>query len=78
MALVLKNGDEHCSGSLLNDQCQDLRTYFLTAFHCLDANGDHMLDANEKDLSLYSFRFKYEAGAPTCPGKSTGTQGTWI
>ncbi len=37
-----------------------------------------MLDANEKDLSLYAFRFKYEASIPTCPGNSTGTQGTWI
>ncbi len=78
VALVLKSGEKHCSGSLLNNQCQDLRPFFLTAFHCLDANKDQMLDANEKDLSLYAFRFKYEASIPTCPGNSTGTQGTWI
>lgn len=83
VALVLKNGIKHCSGSLLNNQCQDLRAYFLTAFHCFDANRNGILEGDgdgdeEKDLSLYAFRFKYEAGTPTCPGNSTGTQGTWI
>lgn len=83
VALVLKNGDEHCSGSLLNNQCQDLRSFFLTAFHCFDTNKNKILEGSgdgdeEKDLSLYAFRFKYEAGTPTCPGNSTGNQGTWI
>ena len=78
VALVLKNGTEHCSGSLVNDECQDLRSFFLTAFHCLDSDHNGSLSNSEKDLSIYAFRFKYEAGTPTCPGNSTGTQGTWI
>ena len=78
VALVLKNGSWWCSGSLINNQCQDLRSYFLTAFHCFDDNEDRDLDNSEKNLSMYSFRFKYESGTPTCPGKSTGSQGNWI
>ena len=78
VALVIKNGTEWCSGSLVNDECQDLRPFFLTAFHCLDLNEDGELSNSEKDLSNYTFRFKYEASDPKCPGKSTGTQGNWI
>ena len=78
VALVLKNGSWWCSGSLINNQCQDLRSYFLTAFHCFDDNKDRVLDNSEKNLSMYSFRFKYESGTPACPGKCTGSQGNWI
>ena len=78
VALVIKNGTKWCSGSLVNDECQDLRSFFLTAFHCLDSDYNGSLSNSEKDLSIYSFRFKYESGTPSCPGKSMGTQGTWI
>jgi lysyl endopeptidase len=78
VALVLKNGDEHCSGSLINNQCQDMRSFFLTAFHCLDSDNNGQLSTAEQDLSIYTFRFKFEAGTPSCPGNSTGSQGTWI
>lgn len=78
VALVLKNGSWWCSGTLVNDQCQDLRPFFLTAFHCIDSDQNGSLNSSEKNLSSYTFRFKYEAGTPTCPGNSIGTQGTWI
>lgn len=78
VALVIKNGTKWCSGSLINNQCQDLKSYFLTAFHCLDSDESGSLDNSEKDLSIYSFRFKYESGTPTCSGNSTGDQGNWI
>ncbi|MCO6461917.1 MAG: trypsin-like peptidase domain-containing protein, partial [Saprospiraceae bacterium] len=78
VALVLKNGSWWCSGSLINNQCQDLRSYFLTAFHCFDSDHNGSLSISEKDLSIYSFRFKYEAGTPMCPGNSTGDQGNWV
>ena len=78
VALVIENGMYYCSGSLVNDQCQDLRPFFLSAFHCLDINKNNQIDESEKNLSNYVYRFKFEAGTPTCPGNSTGTQGTWI
>jgi len=78
VALVIENGQLYCSGSLVNDQCQDLKPYFLSAFHCLDINEDDELSLAEKNLSNFVYRFKYEASIPTCPGNSTGTQGTWI
>jgi lysyl endopeptidase len=78
VAFVIKNGEDHCSGVLINNQCQDFRPFFLTAFHCLDANENGELSAGEQNLGAYAFRFKYEAGTPTCPGNSTGNQGTWI
>lgn len=78
VALVLKNGEDHCSGSLINNQCQDMRPFFLTAFHCLDSDLSGQLSAGEQNLSIYTFRFRFEAGTPMCPGNSTGTQGVWI
>lgn len=78
VAFVLRNGESHCSGVLINNQCQDTRPFFLTAFHCLDTNIDGQLSVAEQNLGIYTFRFKYEAGTPTCPGNSTGTQGVWI
>jgi hypothetical protein len=42
-------------------------SFFLTAFHCLDLNEDGELSNSEKDLSNYTFRFKYEASDPKCP-----------
>ncbi len=78
VALVIKNGEKFCSGALINNQCQDLRPFFLTAFHCLDSDMNNQLNATEKNLSIYSFRFKYESGTPSCPGISTGSQGNWI
>ena len=78
VAVIVKNGTETCSGALVNNQCQDLTPYFLTAFHCIDDDDDGALTTAEQNLSLYSFRFKYEAGSPTCPGNSTGTMGEWV
>lgn len=78
VALVIKDGEKWCSGALINNQCQDLKPYFLTAFHCLDSDNNGSLNSSEKDLGIYSFRFKYEAGTPKCSGNSTGDEGNWI
>jgi hypothetical protein len=78
VARMIINGQGSCSGSLINNQCQDMRSFFLSAFHCLDSDGNGQLSLAEQNLNNYSFRFKYEAGTPTCPGNSTGTQGIWI
>lgn len=64
-----------CSGSLLNDQCQDFTPYVLTAFHCVDIGndpnninyctnteaGNGSLTALEKsNVSNWVFRFQYK------------------
>jgi lysyl endopeptidase len=79
VARILMDGGFFCTAALVNNQCQDLRPYLLTAFHCVDRNQDNQLSAIEiQNLSIYSYRFKYEAVTPTCPGMSTGGEGTWI
>lgn len=78
VAVIIKDGAKICSGSLINNQCQDMRSFLLTGFHCLDGNNNKELSQSEKNLSTYTFRFKYEASSPSCPGPSTGTQGSWI
>jgi hypothetical protein len=54
-----------CSGSMLNDTRQSFRSYFLTAFHCIDFNNDLAINANESASTVsWSFYFKYQS--PTC------------
>jgi hypothetical protein len=62
VALILVNGNEACTGSLINTTANDARPLFLTADHCIcdenhDALGDSILDT-------YTFAWNYEA--PTC------------
>ena len=75
VAFVTINGEDLCSGALINNQCQDIRSFFLTAFHCLDFNDDRLLDQSESNLINFSFKFKYESSQPQCPGTTTGNQG---
>ena len=61
-----------CSGTLLNNACNNLRPTFLTAFHCADfntalVNGVRVLDVNDiQRTSNWVFRFGYRA--QTCDG----------
>jgi Secretion system C-terminal sorting domain len=61
-----------CSGTLLNNACNNLNPTFLTAFHCADFdktldNGVRVLNANEvQRTSDWVFRFGYKA--VTCGG----------
>lgn len=65
--VLLSNGTEWCSGSLVNNTAQDLRSYFLTAFHCIDESRDEWLSADEIDNAQnWMFRFKYKK--ITCSG----------
>ena len=76
---LIVNGEDHCSGALINDQCQDFRPFVLTAFHCLDVIvDDGVLSTAERDVSLWLFRFNYESLAPTCPGNTAGNEGIYL
>lgn len=38
--IILSNMERLCSGSLLNNECQDFTPNILTAFHCIDIGND--------------------------------------
>lgn len=59
-------GESSCTGSLVQDECESGRSFFLTAFHCLDKNGDGVFSKSElATLPNWVLRFFYES--PTCP-----------
>jgi len=65
VACIVVNGNENCSGSLINDVPSDGTPYFLTANHCSGAN----------DFGTWVFRFNWES--PTC-ATSTNVTGNSI
>ena len=72
--ILLANGSELCSGSLLNNTAQDYRPFILTAFHCIDVGSgaayqNGVLDQNEINQAedwLVRFRFRHT----TCRGST--------
>ncbi|MDR2125488.1 MAG: T9SS type A sorting domain-containing protein [Prevotellaceae bacterium] len=67
--VLLSNGTEWCSGSLLNNTNQDYRLFFLSAFHCIDIDGNGTLSTTEKNNSQsWTFRFNYKKS--TCNGST--------
>jgi lysyl endopeptidase len=70
--LLLFDGSRFCTGSLLNNTTLNFTPYFLTAFHCVDVNGDGVLSTSEKNaVNNWVFRFKYES--PFCGGGDGNT-----
>ena len=70
--LLLNGGTSLCSGALLNDVKQNFRSYFLTAFHCIDTDANSSLNPNEMNASQnWVFRFKYQS--PQCTPSQDGT-----
>ena len=49
-----------CTGTLINNEGNNGRAYFLTAFHCIDINKNNVIDQSEIDLlasTVFQFRF---------------------
>lgn len=68
--ILLSNGTELCSGSLLNSYHRN--PYFLTAFHCIDSNTDRILSTTEKsNAEKWLFKFHFTRNA--CGGTSATT-----
>ena len=58
--ILLNNNAELCTGCLVNNTRQDRRPFFLTAFHCFDANQDGVLQAAEITAAENArFRFHF-------------------
>ncbi len=65
MIPVGETGVGWCSGSMVNNMRQNFRSYFLTAFHCIDGNKNLVVDANESaSVANWVFSFNYQS--PTC------------
>lgn len=74
--VMLANGTELCSGSLLMSTDMSFKPYFLTAFHCIDSSSDGSLSSAEKDAAenwMFKFNFKKEE----CNGSTIAASTTY-
>lgn len=73
--ILVHNGTRCCTGTLVNNTCNDFTPYFLTAFHCIDYDEDRELDQLEQDgIDNWQFSFKYIS--PNCSTSSEPS--TWV
>ncbi|WP_146151539.1 trypsin-like serine peptidase [Dyadobacter jiangsuensis] len=63
--VLLQDNTRWCSGSLLNNACQNFRPNFLTAFHCLDNNGNGVADQGEI-TAAQNWQFMFQYISPQC------------
>ncbi len=62
-----------CSGTMLNNACNNLRPTLLTAFHCADFNTSRALEASERNqVQNWVFRFGFKN--MTCGGNDHNSQ----
>ncbi|AUP80165.1 T9SS type A sorting domain-containing protein [Flavivirga eckloniae] len=74
--VLLANGTEWCSGSLIMSADQSFRPYFLSAFHCIDTNSNRAVSAGERNAAedwMFKFQFKYT----TCSGTTVASSFTY-
>lgn len=66
IALIIVDGNRYCSGSLVNNTCNDGSLYFLTADHCTGgwANDPKKDAVNNPNADDWSFVWNYES--PEC------------
>lgn len=67
--VLLANGEEWCSGSLLMTTDFSLKPYFLTAFHCIDSSQNGFLSDSEISASQ-NWMFKFNYMKASCGGGS--------
>jgi lysyl endopeptidase len=71
--VLLSSGDATCSGSLVMTADNSFRPYFLTAFHCIDADSPGYLTSSEiAESERWMFKFNYKKtdcnGSYVAPG----------
>ncbi len=63
--ILLADGTRWCTGSLVNSINQQFRSFFLSAFHCIDLNNNGVLESAESGaIQNWLFRFGYQS--PGC------------
>ncbi|MET2984848.1 T9SS type A sorting domain-containing protein [Aureibaculum conchae] len=67
--ILLSNGNEWCSGSLLMSTDQSFRPYFLTAFHCIDTSNNGVISSSEES-NAENWLFKFQYKMTSCNGNS--------
>ena len=75
--VLLSDGNELCSGSLLVNTNLTFDPYFLTAFHCIDRpNNDNYLSDSEKSAAE-NWMFKFCFKKASCNGSNLVTDYTY-
>ena len=70
--VLLSDGTELCSGSLLMTANYSFRPYFLSAFHCIDASQNGVLSDTEiSDAQRWLLKFQYKKN--DCNGNAATT-----
>jgi Trypsin-like peptidase domain len=67
-AILLTDGTNYylCTGATVNDARQSFRSFFLTAFHCIDFDGSRTINAAEQNSTAnWVFYFKYQSATCT-------------
>ena len=68
VCLISNANGELCSGVLISDDCQSLRSFLLTAKHCV----------NGEDVANWVFRFNYDSPNPTTPACRGSNATNWL
>lgn len=72
--VLLSDGTELCSGSLLVTTDQSFKPYFLSAFHCIDINYPYGSLSTTEITNAENWMFKFQYKMTSCAG-STATTG---
>jgi len=71
--VLLQDGTELCSGSLLMTANQSFKSFFLSAFHCVDTDENGSLSASEiSSAENWMFKFKYKRSTYTGNSRTSG------
>ena len=75
--VLLSDGDEWCSGSLLMNTNFTFDPYFLTAFHCIDwpNNNGYLSDSEKNAAENWMFKFCFKKAS--CNGSNLVTDYTY-
>jgi hypothetical protein len=74
VALVLvSNGTELCTGSLLTTTDLSFKSYFLSAFHCIDLSDPRGVLTENEIAYAENWMFKFQYKKTTCGGNSATT-----
>ncbi|RRD69574.1 T9SS C-terminal target domain-containing protein [Tannerella forsythia] len=66
--VLLSNGTEWCSGSLLMTANQSFRPYFLSAFHCIDTDIPKGSLSSSEISNAENWMFKFQYKMSSCSG----------
>jgi|GEM_PF-331178 len=75
--VLLPDGDELCSGSLLMTADKSFKPYFLSAFHCIDRYSPKGSLSSTEKSEAENWMFKFQYKMTSCGGSSATTGVTY-